>query len=1756
MNLFVDSLANYLADQSRQVLEANSDSSNKITLVVQSFPLKETAAVINKLDDYLTAHFPGKKRVIKIALGLWNCWSAKEKDEYGGSDELANRWVDTKDQLVVFRNEGHCIFFGFDHSSDKGSLRDFHLVNEQLIWERVLEGGFDKWADRIADVLGDVDSTAKRSLLEFLSAVHRFNVRNLVHVSRFLCEILASKPESLREFVSECYVRLPEWSGLPLVDVNIGRNPARLNKLVDLAHRFSTHALFTTRAERDKAIAKIQKARQGEHPFQKFELPQPVLQVNNIYVNAEQYLDDVQLYIREASPSALERLKGWDAVPILSVLEKRATKGKSTQPKAVTLKGYSDTVFLQAIQQTLEDLIDELGPQGAADTAEEIIITLTSFETDGAEPEVEIRRLLGGIVGQAIPETLTISEEGQSIPVSMALESLVTKTAKGIAKVTFSVAISPVESAEHEPKVFVWPLPANHPERLRLVLADKARGDLTKLSSPRLPVFEIGGFDELFYAIDEDDAHRLLLLGINDFSVKNAFEGLPLKNIEKGITEKCTALTSRFCDQLNQILDKGFYVANASIHLVVEAYNELVLLIIDPNIQGADYVWGRFYRAFLAVRENDVSTDSFLDAAVALPISPFVMELSAARSVFLRDGFGEVILELFSAGPQAAQQRWQRLVGLAELRRPIVALVTDVNKVITTRSRSFGLTHVVGSANDQFLSVASQSLMRNEVFDEDDLSQKLKPNANSRIYERLIRDYQKLHPHAHDQMSILFTNVLEIDVMLSGVDRWLKDYLVDSKEHDSPFVLNVKAITAGVAATASLNVLIAWKNAWAEAEFNEQRRCVIQIGHRHANSILELEGILSIEPDLGFDLAFISHFLEGQHNGDQLESVPSFDVVEGMTLRQFPIAEYPRPATAITRNTGRKTLISNRRILMASKHTEVSARLKNPDTPVDKEHVVMTQIDFTEWKSTVGLLHKKALWVSCIDRYVDSNLLTGDDHGRTDRRIVGFSCGLGAYGELNQTVSTELNDLAQLTKAIAKRLRENVDALSTEQAELAASRVVTSACEIPGLSLVRAAGHDEYIRDVVGYSLVNRLFGQTPDSVLRVLIPLDSFRHWFLDRDDPNIPDLLLLSACVKDGLINIDASIIESKFGHENTAHSEKAFAQARAGLRQLTRIFAPQGAPIAATVFERKYWWAQLHRALSSRAVVDLPVSQYKELCVALEKLGEGIYKISWRAVAVTFWTDKKNVDTSPTMMGPADIAYELPLPQDFGIYQMQFGADAIIKNLISDPYPISPVPGPAFKLTFASIGEGQQMVSANGATGQNADAGPEIKFPSSAAVTPTSAISEVAEPSKVGHDNLLSAVAPVDVSVPTTTLAANSKPQVLPAPPAVPAFDAAATSFSPQAVSTALPIRRLLLGKTAQNADVHWEYGDPDLENRHMLIFGGSGSGKTYAIQCLLLEMAKQGQHAAIIDYTDGFLPSHLEEHLVQQVAPATHVLVQQPFPINPFQRLSREEPGIGILHDQPHNVASRVSDVFCSVYDVGDVQRAALAKHIEAGLSDGGHFGLEELHGALAADPDTPPTLTLKIAELVKQKPFANTSDSGWEQIYRHLPLVHILQLTNLSKDIQRLIAEFALWDFFAYATRNGSKNTPLPIVLDEVQNLDHRTDRALDKLLREGRKFGVSMILATQTISNFNKEQRSRLFQAGHKLFFKPAETERREFAQILAESAPVRTRDEWVTELSKLGKGECWSIGPRRISENGPVRRDPIKLRITAMSER
>ncbi len=68
---------------------------------------------------------------------------------------------------------------------------------------------------------------------------------------------------------------------------------------------------------------------------------------------------------------------------------------------------------------------------------------------------------------------------------------------------------------------------------------------------------------------------------------------------------------------------------------------------------------------------------------------------------------------------------------------------------------------------------------------------------------------------------------------------------------------------------------------------------------------------------------------------------------------------------------------------------------------------------------------------------------------------------------------------------------------------------------------------------------------------------------------------------------------------------------------------------------------------------------------------------------------------------------------------------------------------------------------------------------------------------------------------------------------------------------------------------NRPIYWEFDHSNLSNRHLVIGGRSGQGKTYFIQSLLMDMAKSGQSAVVIDYSSSYTRKQLDDVFIEEM-----------------------------------------------------------------------------------------------------------------------------------------------------------------------------------------------------------------------------------------------------------------------------------------------
>lgn len=366
------------------------------------------------------------------------------------------------------------------------------------------------------------------------------------------------------------------------------------------------------------------------------------------------------------------------------------------------------------------------------------------------------------------------------------------------------------------------------------------------------------------------------------------------------------------------------------------------------------------------------------------------------------------------------------------------------------------------------------------------------------------------------------------------------------------------------------------------------------------------------------------------------------------------------------------------------------------------------------------------------------------------------------------------------------------------------------------------------------------------------------------------------------------------------------------------------------------------------------------------------------------------------------------------------------------------------------------------------------------------------------------------------------------------------------------------RVLIGEAeGSTKKIYWEYDNKNLDNRHMLITGKSGNGKTYFIQCALLECMKHNIPSVIIDYTDGFKMSQLENSFKDFMGDGIKqfVVFQDKFPLNPFKHGKKElDEGIYVDEDDI-DVAQRFASVIGAVYtDLGSQQLNAIYEAVLNGLKKHGDKLTLKLFREELIEIGTSyaKTATSKLAILIDKSPFQEEGNFDWSQLDVGKILL-IIQLTGFSADIKKIITEIILWDLWNYKAQFGKKENPFNIVLDEVQNLNFKDNSPCKKILTEGRKFGWSAWFATQFLEGqFDKSIINSLQNSGQKIYFAQVESEASNVANILAKN---NDKKEWAQRLLGLEKGSCISYGPI-LDKNGKLTTISEKVKITSLDDR
>lgn len=334
-----------------------------------------------------------------------------------------------------------------------------------------------------------------------------------------------------------------------------------------------------------------------------------------------------------------------------------------------------------------------------------------------------------------------------------------------------------------------------------------------------------------------------------------------------------------------------------------------------------------------------------------------------------------------------------------------------------------------------------------------------------------------------------------------------------------------------------------------------------------------------------------------------------------------------------------------------------------------------------------------------------------------------------------------------------------------------------------------------------------------------------------------------------------------------------------------------------------------------------------------------------------------------------------------------------------------------------------------------------------------------------------------------------------------------------------------RRILLGTVdGSNNKDYWEYDNHQLANRHMLITGKSGQGKTYFIQTLLLELSKSKIDSLVIDYTDSYLPEQLDPILKNEANIKQHIVMKEKLPINPFKK---SELIIDDFHkfEDTKDVVSRVAEVLTFIFGLGIRQKGRLIAVMNEGINTTPNYTFSSLENQLLNSNDSiSQGLYGRIQPLLDNDPFSYDDSFSWKEYFGNTGQINIIQLSKYVYTVQNAMIEFILWDLFNYSQINSNLKLTYPVFLDEVQNLNFAKGTPTVKILREGRKFGWSGIFATQSLSSIKGEDDA-IYNTAEQVHFLPPENQTKAISKML--SSDRRIQNEYEAKLTNLKKGQC-----------------------------
>lgn len=1760
----------------------------------------ESPIVYKKICEYFNDKFQGT--------GLFKAKLSKEKYEQFQSDnrpeykkaleELKkNEYVDLDGAMTKWRNEAAnmktdiralILLMGTEAVQDTGGLADFYRIAPDIIINKLTKD-YSQWF---------VDVYANSNLrLDKIKAIHTifrciFNNVNIdiIKLSDLVDELTNMDIYSEEELISEVFFRLnKDWS-IPSI-ISRKKIPS-VNKLMNgtlKSCEIITKAYnFITRESYKGILTKSQIAA-IEKKIEKFAIDNAISngsafpEEHAIFATYQEFKDKLIDFINGKDlDKNRELFLNMDFAIIDEILNLKVNEPKPVKESIVKLTDAPLETFALIILDVYNSFRNKFGrnPSKIEIKVDELKLSNCINDEELINSYVNMCSFLGGILNFIKQEQL-MYEPGQEIEVvywnkldpfdikniqhpeiKRVLGS--TKNLNDLSKVLFVVSASDANEAEYSK--YRWFFTAQNNWQNAFSLLNNYVRDNNNIMFPVIPMFsKAESIHDYINCESDEEFYRKLE------KVKITFEDKAISDIIKKVFSQelyfeYENIVLKFSELVEEVFANGFYntfcTFNGTLYKLIDEYRRFINKVVtnydDFSSIQKDNMY-LFLNTFLILKNNGEGVKSAeISSAIVPPYHPIILEKCVAQMIYIRNGIAEIFKYINENEGLTSKQIRARLLKYSQL-----STVTGAFDVLLAENKQYLLcnnTHgyyCVYSNEVNKHNMLSDSMFDNQIIDDEEIegNEMLQETPQSKIIFRSIIDYLRTFPSKTDGINILIVNPIDMQHIVAGIHAvvtFLKKFEIKASIQLRIIVSDDRKNGAG------------YLRYWLDNYFSDDDSVKIQtyltcINLISPNLATNLNEVIKEE-----DICFIYGVLS--------QRSINFDIASSSIFRnngsKFPMTLLPEPVSR-TQNK-RRINISQFQFETSKTHTQLAHIIRHPND-IKGDYRVLKELGISESSAVIiDIVHDKCKWVVCMDEAIDRSILTSNS-----RKVIGFTTGEGGFGELNVTVSAREDILTDIETRLKNRIIERFKSWPVDLVESAAKFCIQLTKDFDGSRILKALNpHDFEIHNFLAYVLTLQVLNLTKQDdchIIRSLISLDTHSHWFdaelknVELNNDNRPDFLLLEIENNSDNLNeneklkIKATVIECKMGRNNLDYIDKAQKQLEVGIKVLSDNWSNRHSSLTS-----RYWFNQLYRALIfSKLNIDDNSPNYKIINNKILQILDGKFEIEWNGKILAFWLDENNDDFSchPINHNLDEMQIKLNkieccIAGQLFIQKMLVPQNKRLTNFVYDEIIETEDDEEFEKTVVAGAGDGLDNIANLFATP------PDIEIIKSEhkEVTQLSSIIEKAVVEQKQDGSSEQESQELEGQTVSNEVMAKEKQNIENQTVVTTGVGTNNDDCCGKEKSTTKDLSeiRVLIGEDLRTKEkIYWEFGNKQLNNRHLLISGNSGTGKTYCIQSLLYELAMQGVSSVIFDYTDGFKQSKLDSIFVDALKDKINqrYVKTKKFPINPFQK-QMIEMGDEFAEEDDIDVANRMAAVFTAVYDFGPQQNNVIYEAVKRGFKNHSNnmnfnYMAEELEGMKSATVDS---VISKIRPFLDINPFNTDENFSWKDIIDAKGMVYIIQLTGFDRQIQIMLTEIILWDIWNYCVKNGDEKIPLPIVLDEAQNLNHGLNSPTGKILTEGRKFGLSGWFATQFMrGQLKDDEMQRLQQAGQKLYFSPPEKEITDISKNIDINA--QSAKEWAEKLAKLKKGECVTCG-NMVRKDLLAKYEPRIIKITSMEER